>query len=628
MLLSVTNAAKSYGGDLVFEGVGFRVNAGEKVALVGRNGEGKTTLLKALTGELELDTGAINLARGAEMDYLSQVAHFEQGATVRQVAEDSRKHVLDLRDRLAELEKRLESNPTEDELDEFSVLHEHFLDNRGYAAETDVRLVLNRMGFAEDEFDKPAAKLSGGEKTRLTLARILLEEPDILLLDEPTNHLDLEGVEWLEEWLRSYRGAVITVSHDRRFLENVATRVIEMRDHGITDWLHPFTKYLQLREEDEIRRADIVKKQQKEIDALDEFVRRFMNSERVAQARGRLRHLERKKAERLVAPKQARTMAAGIKVAKRSGDLVLEARGVSKSYDGTMLFKGVDWAVRRGDRWGVIGGNGTGKSTLVKCILGVVRPDAGDARIGANVDIGYFSQDATELDHESTPLEILNRECDMEFPAARSLLGRFLLSGEQVFQPVGTLSGGEKNKLSLAKITAMKPNTLILDEPTNHLDMDSREALADVIRDFEGTLVLVSHDRHLLERVTNKTLDLRDGGVVQYPGSYAEYKLRLKREDAALLDMAAANATGMSQREVSKEISRLEKEVSQIESDVARAEALLADHEKRLASLGPNADFQQETALHAEMRAELSDVIAEWESTVQQLEQLRRMQGA
>ena len=628
MLLSVTNAAKSYGGDLVFQGVSFRVNAGEKVALVGRNGEGKTTLLKALTGELELDTGSINLARGAELDYLSQVAHFDESATVRQVAEESRKHVLDLRDRLAELEERLEDKPTEAELEEFSVLHEHFLDNRGYAAATDVRLVLNRMGFSEDEFDKKASRLSGGEKTRLTLARILLEEPDLLLLDEPTNHLDLEGVEWLEEWLKNYRGAVITVSHDRRFLENVATRVIEMRDHGIADWPHPFAKYLQLREEDEERRAEIVKKQQKEIDALDEFVRRFMNSERVAQSRGRLRHLERKKAERLEAPKQTRTMAAGIKVAKRSGDLVLEARGITKAYGDTTLFANVDWTVRRGDRWGVVGGNGAGKSTLVKCILGVIQADAGEARIGANVDIGYFSQDATELDHESTPLEILNRECDMEFPEARSLLGRFLLSGEQVFQPVATLSGGEKNKLSLAKITAMKPNTLILDEPTNHLDMDSREALAQVLQEFDGTLVLVSHDRHLLENVTDHTLDVRPDGLRQFLGSYSEYRASLKAPETKNEITKPVERPTLSPREISKEINRLDREVERAEAHVSALETNLAAQEKKLESLGPDADFTKETSLHAELSKQLSQAINHWESVTHELESLRRLQGA
>lgn len=628
MLLSVTNAAKSYGGDLVFQGVSFRLNAGEKVALIGRNGEGKTTLLKALAGELELDQGSINRARGAELDYLSQVAHFAPGTTVRQVAEESRKHVLDLRVRLTELETRLENNPTPDELEEFSVLHEHFLDNRGYAAETDVRLVLNKMGFDESEFGKKASRLSGGEKTRLTLARILLEEPDLLLLDEPTNHLDLDGVEWLEEWLRNYRGAVIAVSHDRRFLENVATRVIEMRDHGVTDWQHPFNKYLQLRELDEARRADVVKKQQKEIDALDEFVRRFMNSERVAQARGRLRHLERKKAERIEAPKQSRKMSAGIKVAKRSGDLVLESQGITKSYE-AMLFSDVDWTVRRGERWGVIGGNGAGKSTLIKCILGVVPPDAGAARIGANVEIGYFSQDATELDHESTPLEILNRECDMEFPEARNLLGRFLLSGEQVFQPVATLSGGEKNKLSLAKITAMKPNTLILDEPTNHLDMDSREALAQVLKEFDGTLVLVSHDRHLLENVTDHTLDVRADGLRQYPGSYAEYRASLKapvqRSDAPV---ALTERPTISPREISKEIGRLEKEIERVESIIANLEKQLSAQEKKLEALDADSDFTKETSLHAELSDELSTTISEWEAAVHELEALRGMQGA
>ena len=629
MLLSVSNATKSFGGDLVFAGVTFRVNAGEKVALVGRNGEGKTTLLKAMTGELELDEGSINLARGAEMDYLSQVANFDPGATVRQVAEASRKHVLELQERLSVLEERLQNNPTEDELEEFGVLHEHFLDSRGYSADTDIRLVLKRMGFTEEEFEKKASSLSGGEKTRLTLARILLEEPDILLLDEPTNHLDLDGVEWLEEWLKNYRGAVITVSHDRRFLENVATRVIEMHNHSIVDWPHPFNKYLQLREADELRRAEVARRQQKEIDALDEYVRRFMNSERVAQARGRLKQLEKLKQDRIEAPTKSKGMAATLKVAKRSGDLVLEATGLSKGYSGVSLFDNVDWTVRRGERWGVVGANGAGKSTLVKCLLGVVEPDAGAARIGATVSIGYFSQDATELDHESTPLEILNRECDLEFPEARNLLGRFLLSGEQVFQPVATLSGGEKNKLSLAKITAMKPNTLVLDEPTNHLDMDSREALARVLDEFDGTLVLVSHDRHLLDNATNQTLDVRDGRITRYPGAYHEYRASRVSDSAPVSQPSPESAAPkLTPREISKEIGRLEKEVERLEIEITEFEARVARQEERLATLPPDADFAKETKDHAELTSDLAGTLSSWEVAVHNLEELRRMQGA
>ncbi|MEO7453470.1 MAG: ABC-F family ATP-binding cassette domain-containing protein, partial [Fimbriimonadales bacterium] len=443
-----------------------------------------------------------------------------------------------------------------------------------------------------------------------------------------TNHLDLEGVEWLEEWLRNYRGAVITVSHDRRFLENVATRVIDMQNHGIADWPHAFNKYLQLREEDQARRVDIAKKQQKEIDDLDEFVRRFMNSERVAQARGRLRHLQRKRAEQTHAPKQAKSMTAGMKVARRSGDLVIEAKKISKSFDDARLFQDVDWTVRRGERWGVVGVNGAGKSTLVKCLLGVLDPDKGKARIGANVDIGYFSQDATELDQESTPLEILNYECGLEFPQARTLLGRFLLSGEQVFQPVSTLSGGEKNKLSLAKITAKQPNTLILDEPTNHLDMESREALSQVIKEFEGTLILVSHDRHLLENVTDHTLDVRTDGVVQYPGSYAEYRASRQPRQTAQQPVANSQTNNLSQRDISKEIGKQEKRIEQIEADIARKEAEIRHKEATLASLPPDADFAKETAEHAEITGKLKALLDEWESVTHQLENLRLQQGS
>jgi len=518
MLLAVSSVRKEFGPDEVLHRVSFRIDRREKVALVGRNGTGKTTLLKIITGQLEADGGNVQLARGAKIGYLRQEAPVNLSNTVLQEAEAARQEALHIQQRMNALEKKLESNPTEDELEEYATLHEHYVEIEGYAAERDLRTVLRRMGFSEQELEKPTSALSGGEKTRLALARLLLEQPDLLLLDEPTNHLDLQATEWLEGWLRNYPGAVLLVSHDRRFLDNVAERVLDLRDGEVESYPGPFEKFLKLRAEAELRQAEVAKRQQQEIEKLDEYVRRFINSQRTAQARGRQKQMEKLIASSIQAPTKDKNMKAAFKTATRSGDVVLQLEGISKSFGDQHLFKGIDWTVRYGERWGVIGENGAGKSTLIKIGLGLLEPDSGRARLGSRVAAGYFAQDTVNLQPDQSPLDYLVWQFDLLPADARNLLGRFLITGDDVYRPIGTLSGGEKNKLVLASLTTLNPNLLVLDEPTNHLDMDSREALASVLSEYNGTLILVSHDRWLLERVTDHTLDLRRTGAVLYNG--------------------------------------------------------------------------------------------------------------
>ncbi|HWD39733.1 MAG TPA: ABC-F family ATP-binding cassette domain-containing protein, partial [Fimbriimonas sp.] len=520
MLLNVSNVAKAYAGDVILAGVTFRLEQREKVALVGRNGAGKTTLLRILTGQIEPDSGVVVLTKGAKVGYLRQEAPVSTGRTVIEEAQEAVQAQLKLRDRLDDLEKRLENNPTQDELDEFALLHEHFMEAEGYSAGRDLRVVLQRMGFTEDEFDKPTDKLSGGEKTRLAIARLLLEEPDLLILDEPTNHLDLQATEWLEGWLRQYHGAVLLVSHDRTFLENSAERVLEMRNGTVKSYPGPFEKFLALKAAEEERQAEVAKRQEQEIAKMDEYVRRFMNSQRTAQARGRLKLMNRLIENKVEAPKFDKGMKGGFAEAKRSGDLVVSAEKLSIGFADTALLPAFDWSVGFGERWGIVGENGAGKSTLAKVVIGLLDPLAGKAKLGANVVLGYFSQENADLDPSLSPLDMMVYELDLKPAEARNLLARFLIMGDDVYRPIHTLSGGEKNKLSLARLTHLNPNLLILDEPTNHLDMDSREALAGVIREFSGTLILISHDRWLLSQVTDHTLDVRKAGVVNYPGSY------------------------------------------------------------------------------------------------------------
>ena len=633
MLLLATGVRKEFANEVILEGAELRLDRRERVALIGRNGAGKSTFVKILTGDLQPDAGSVQWARGAKIGYLSQNSTLPLDKTVYQVAEQARQHLVEIEKRLTELEAILENSPSDEDLEEYAMLRDHFDSEGGQTMEISLKVVLNRMGFEEDEFEKPVGKLSGGERTRLLLAQLLLEEPEVLILDEPTNHLDLEAVEWLEGWIRHYHGAVLLISHDRRFLQATADRVVELRDGFTKSYPGNFDKYLVLRQEDEARMAEVARRQAQQMDKLDEFVRRFMNSQRTAQARGRLKQLEKLKASAISAPKAEAGMKASLKVTKRSGDIVAEAQKVTMRFETETLFKDLSWTVRWGDRWGIIGLNGAGKSTLVKILLGKLAPTSGNVRLGSNVEVGYFTQDAESLDHDATPLETMHFGLGMTMGEARNLLGRFLISGDDATRPIKTLSGGERNKVQLAVLAAQNPNVLVLDEPTNHLDMPSREALAEVLQEYVGTLILVSHDRWLLETVTKSTLDMRGNEVIEYGGSFAEYRLwRSKGSPAGAAPKKAVvveeqKPSSISPRELSKLIAKLEKDVVQMEEDVVAAEELVQQRGKILEEAPPEADFVHLAASLEEANVALDVAMNRWEETSKELDQMRKAQS-
>ena len=620
---------KEFSDDVILVRADLTIARGEKVALVGRNGAGKTTLFKILMGQYPPDGGSVDWERGASVGYLSQIHAVTPGRTVLDEAESARAHVTAMRDRLAELEEIMEGTPSAEDLDEFSLLHEHFHSAGGYSIESDLRVVLQRMGFDESEFSKPTEKLSGGEKTRLSLAKLLLEEPDLLILDEPTNHLDLDATEWLERWIQGYHGAVLLVSHDRTFLSNVAARIVELRDGETKSYPAGFEKYLRLRAEDEMRLAALAKKQQDQMAKLDEYVRRFMNSQRTAQARGRLKQLEKLQASAVETTKQGKQMAGGFQLMKRAGDLIFETKGLVHRFEERSFFHGLDWTVRWGDRWGVIGVNGAGKSTLMRLLMGRMDPSEGSVRMGSHVALGYFSQDATDLDPELSPMEYLNEALRMELGEARSLLGRFLISGDDATRPIKTLSGGERNKLQLAVLTALHPNVLILDEPTNHLDMESREALAEVLREFSGTLIIVSHDRWLLNQCATQILDIREDRTVQYPGTYDEYRRKQSRPVEAAQTQARTMDSvedGWTPRELSKEIGRMEKAVSQAEQAVETADQALQTLEAQMSAPKEGDDLYEMGQEYERLKAASDQAATNWEELFMRLEELQEAQ--
>lgn len=621
MILSISNVAKSFAQEDVLCGATIRVEKGEKVALVGRNGCGKSTLLKIITGQMEADTGSYLFTRGASVGYLRQEHVVDEDKSLIEEAEESRKHILEIRTRLGELEKAIETGSSIDDLEEYALLHEHFLENEGYSIERDLKIVLNRMGFEETDFSKKVGVLSGGEKTRLALAKMLLEEPDLLILDEPTNHLDLQATEWLESWINGYRGAALIVSHDRIFLQSVSERVIELRDGQAFSYTGPFEKFLRLRKEEEERNVVVAQKQQKEIDKLDEFVRRFINSERVAQARGKRKIMTRLIESKVQLQKDSKGIKGGFKSSQRSSDLVVETKNLSLSFGSLNLFSNFDWTVKRGEKWGVVGDNGSGKSSLIRVILGLLEPTNGISRIGANVVAGYFSQDAADLDPNSTPLETLTEELGMEIGAARNLLGRFLFSGDQVFQTIKSLSGGEKNKLSLAKLTQLNPNLLVLDEPTNHLDLASREALGDILCQYDGTLILVSHDRWLLSFLTTHTLDIRKEGIQKRIGNYSEFRREASSKDTHTRFQEKQNNI-LKPRELSKAIVKQKSLIQELELLVSKIENKVASVESQLSEPNSVDNLLPLTMQHGDLVAELQKAVLSWEAECTRLDVL------
>lgn len=635
MLLSVSNLKKEFASELVFDGVELRVNRGEKVAIVGRNGAGKTTFLRVLCGEYEPDAGSVNFGRGVTLGYLSQHSTLPENRTVIEEAQAAQDHLRELETRLAALEARTDEL-TPDDIEEMSMLREHFIAEGGYNLDRDVRSVLARLGFGVADYEKKISKLSGGERTRLSLAKLLLEEPELLILDEPTNHLDLEATEWLESWVKQYHGAILLVSHDRVFLEATAERVVDFRDETAKSYPARFTHYLSLRAEEDARQTILAARQAAEIARMDEYVRRFMNSQRTAQARGRLKQVTKLRAEAVSAPSAEKGMHFNFSPTKRPGDIVFETKGLGMAFGERQLFHDLDWMVMNGERWGVIGQNGVGKSTLIKVLLGKLPPTSGSYRIGASVEVGYFAQELHDLDLTQTPLSALINRTGMEIGPARNHLGRFLFTGDDTIRPIKTLSGGERNKLQLAILMALRPNVLVLDEPTNHLDMPSREALIEVLKDFAGTLILVSHDRWLLEKVTNNTLDLRRDGNTIYGGSYPEYRAwRERRATAGKTKVAAIEATpkvvavsDLSPRELSKEVARLEKAVETAESDVERAEKSLALASGKMVNASVDDDHLALSLAYAEQEKCLAAALDHWEKLSGELENRRAQQGA
>ncbi len=630
-LLIARGVEKSFGALTLFHNLSMRLEWGQRVGLVGPNGSGKTTLLRMIVGDLEPDRGVITRAKGLRCGYLRQEQLVASDRTVYEEAEAAFAPVLAMQARMAELEALISSGDEailKDLMDEYGTMRDRFEAMGGYDSLRDIRRVLSQLGFAESDLARPTCELSGGQKTRLALARLLLSGPDILLLDEPTNHLDLAATEWLEGFLSSFGGALILVSHDRRFLDAVVTSIAEVDREQLTFYRGGFSAYWAERERRVEQAALDTQRRDEEIRRLEDFWRRNKAGQNRNMAWSRLKAAERLRQEAVRGPQEHARIHAALSSGRRSGNEVVIAERLTKRFGERTLFSDLTLLVTRGQRVGIVGPNGSGKSTLLRIVIGEEPPTSGRIRLGASVTVGYFAQEASGLDPDLTVLESLMSVREMLPGEARSFLARFLFTGDDVFRKISVLSGGEKNRLMLAQLVLERPNLLVLDEPTNHLDLIARDALARMLREFDGTMLLASHDRYLLDETTTHTLEIAGGHAQIHDGSYSVAKREASKRSIA---QPMAKATSRSDADRAKprnsfELARARKKaaraVQDAEERVTEIEDWLQRIEECLSYPSPSDDVVRLAHDHAQAQADLETAMRQWEAAVAEAEDL------
>ena len=586
IILQANKIERSFAGEVLFDNINLQVDERDRIALVGKNGAGKSTLLKILVGEEEPTSGEINKKKDISLSYLAQDSRFESENTIY----DEMLHVFD---DLRRTEKQLRQMELEmgekfgEDLDklmsDYDRLSENFRQAGGFTYEADIRAILNGFKFDESMWQMKIAELSGGQNTRLALAKMLLEKPNLLVLDEPTNHLDIETIAWLENYLVNYSGALIIVSHDRYFLDKVATITLDLTKHSLDRYVGNYSRFVELREQKIATEAKNYEKQQKEIAALEDFVNRnLVRASTTKRAQSRRKQLE--KMERLDKPEAGKKSAnMTFQSEKTSGNVVLTVENVAIGYDGEVLSEPINLDLRKMNAVAIVGPNGIGKSTFIKSIVDQIPFIKGEKRFGANVEVGYYDQTQSKLTASNTVLDELWNDFKLTPEVEiRNRLGAFLFSGDDVKKSVGMLSGGEKARLLLAKLSMENNNFLILDEPTNHLDIDSKEVLENALIDFDGTLLFVSHDRYFINRVATHVLELSENGSILYLGDYdyyvdkkAEMEVSQIEEDSTSNQAKEASPVNdyQAQKESQKEVRKLMRQIESLEAEIEELES-------------------------------------------------------
>jgi ATP-binding cassette, subfamily F, member 3 len=640
-IVNVIQLGKSFGAERIFAGVQFQIDEHDRIGLVGPNGAGKSTLLNILAGREEAEEGTVARQRSIRIGYLTQISDFQPQHTLHEELLSVFAYLHAWERELDELAQKMSASETQEDtllheqlLTSYSELQARYEHAGGYTYENRVEQVLDGLGFTHEQQIAPVMHLSGGQQTRAALGKLLLQEPDLLLMDEPTNHLDLAALEWLETYLSTWKGAMVIVAHDRYFLDKVVSRTIEMAFGRIEEYPGNYTKYLDLREERMERRTREYEAQQAHIAHTEEFIRRYKAGQRSREARGRQTLLNRM--ERVARPQDFPEMHFEFTPITQSGQIVIATQGLAAGYGGgtkreahgdetTLLVRVADLELLRGDRVGLIGPNGAGKTTLLRTLIGELPPVEGYAQIGHNVRIGYYSQTHSGLTMERTILDEIRQVTTLSEEGARSFLGRFLFSGDDVFKPIGALSGGERSRVALAKLTLQGSNFMVLDEPTNHLDLQSRQFLEEVLSEFEGTLLFVSHDRYFIDSLATKVWSIEEGGVlIPYMGNYTDYRTHKR---PIVLDVPASvtkkvvaatkPAPKVPPKASSKKVSKVKVRTAEdVERDMEKAEDYVTALEEALSQAALNADAAQLTQLSAEYeqaKARVEELFAEWE---------------
>lgn len=637
-LLTVSGITKYYGAELIFHNLSFQVGRGEKVALVGANGAGKSTILKIIAGMEPVDEGNLHILRGNRVAYLAQEVRFSGNRTLWQEMEAAFEHLNNLQTEIQMLETRLADTTAPDWeqcLERYGELTARFEHAGGYHMEQRIERILNGLGFLETQYHQPLAQFSGGQKTRAGLAATLLSDPDLLLLDEPTNHLDLQTLEWLERFLQSWDGTLIVVSHDRYFLEKVTRRTLEIANGTIEDYPASYNRYLEMKAERLEQRMQAYTAQQEYIARTEEFIRRYKAGQRSREAKGREKRLDRLKEHHLIArPKEEQKLKLFLESQLRSGELVLALNKLVAGYtnnataersgDVRVLFQTGQYEIQRGERVALLGPNGSGKTTLLRTLLGEQPPLKGNFQLGHKVKISYYAQGHDALNLDATILdELLRIDPKMGEERARTILGSFMFSGDDVFKRVGDLSGGERSRVAIAQLMLLPGNLLILDEPTNHLDIASRETLESALKAYPGSLLFVSHDRQFIDALADKLWVIRDGHLTEHLGNYSEYTAWLASQQATASAPPTPSAkaapspgrTSATTSQITPEERQRRKRLAALESEVAALEQELQRINTALEAASAAQDVARITELgvrYAEVEARLNRCYEDW----------------
>lgn len=635
MLFRLSEVTKSYGGEEVLRGVSFQINPGEKVGLVGRNGAGKTTVFRLVTGEEAPDAGEIVKINGLRLGLLQQHVDFQPGETVHTAALSAFKEIHDIEAEMRTLEQRMETDHSDEVLERYADLQNKFELADGFTYSARAEAILMGIGFDSDAWSQPAETLSGGQKNRLGMVRLLLSGADVLLLDEPTNHLDVNAVEWLENFLHDFDKAYVVISHDRYFLDRTTDRIVEIENGRAVSYKGNYSKFVierELRREQQKREYE---NQQSLIAKTEEFIRRNIEGQKVKQAKSRRNMLERMERVEAVASER-HGGSFGLRKVERTGNNVLSVEELSIGFPDRILARDLNFSLLRGEVLGVIGGNGTGKTTLLRTLLGQIGAIKGKIQWGTKTDIGYYTQNLDDLEPRNEVILELRRVAPLaEGGELRSFLARFLFFGEDVFKRVADLSGGEKGRLALAKLIYSRKNVLILDEPTNHLDIPAREALESALEEYDGTIITVSHDRFFLDKIASQILAFEEGWVDIFNGNYTDYHdWRVSRQgpsenaagepspgvDPIMTDSAvgAARTATLSKNQR----DRLARRIGEIETRIETLEDTVAKLSAEISLPAVAADFarlQQATKRLEETESEIRSLYEEWEASQRSL---------